>query len=220
MKTVTPDERRRRIGGVCLLAAPVVLLAADVMRAGAGLRHEWPIPAKLSFALFVPAILALVHLLRERADRTGLLGGGLALVGCLAGASIVTATKIMTSLEDASLGEPATRAVEAAMLAGGVPQYLFLYPLPGLAFPAGLLVLSFGLLRAGVVPAPAAVLLALGAVLFPVGRIGGIEAAVLASSVALTASMGWIGWRVLNRATPDWEQTTAPASALLEEVPA
>jgi hypothetical protein len=100
-----------------------------------------------------------------------------------------------------------------------VPTFLFLFPLPGLAFPAGLLVLSFGLLRAKAAPGAAAWLLALGAVLFPVGRIPGIEPAILASSVALSASMGWIGWRILKREAPAWEHA-APAGALGDELTA
>ena len=220
MKTSTAaDERRRKIGGVCLVAAPLLLLAGDLLRAGAGLRYESLIVMKLSFAFFVAAVLALVHLLRERSDRTGLAGGALTLVGCLAGSGIVTAAMIGVSLETAALGEPTLSAVEEAMRAGGVPAFLFMFPLPGLAFPAGLLVLSAGLLRAKVMPAPAAALLALGALLFPVGRIGEFEPAVLASSAALSASMGWIGWRVLRRAAPAWEQV-APAGALAEELTA
>jgi len=220
MKTSTAaDERRRKIGGACLLAAPLVLLAGDSMRAGAGLRYESLVLMKLSFALFVAAVLALVHLLRERADRTGLAGGALAIVGCLSGSGIVTAAMIGVSLESAALGEPVERAVEEAMRAGGVPAFLFLFPLPGLAFPAGLLVLSVGLLRAKAAPVPAAVLLAVGALLFPVGRIGGIEPAVLASSVAISASMGWMGWRIIKREAPGWERV-APAGALGDELTA
>lgn len=220
MKTSTAaDERRRKIGGACLVAAPLILLAGDVMRAGAGLRYESIVMMKLSFALFAGAVIALVHMLRERADRTGLAGGALALVGCLSATGIVTAHMIGLSLESASLGEPVERAIQGAMEAGGVPAFLFLFPLPGLAFPAGLLVLSFGLLRAKAAPAPAALLLAAGALLFPVGRIGAIEPAVLASSVALAASMAWMGWRVLRREAPAWEQTRA-ARSLGEELTA
>jgi hypothetical protein len=220
MKTSTAaDERRRKIGGACLLAAPLLLLAGDLMRAGAGLRYESLIVMKLSFAFFVAAVLALVHLLRDGADRTGLAGGALAIVGCLAGSGIVTAAMIRLSLETASLGEPTLRAVEDAMQQSGVPTFVYLFPLSGLAFSAGLLVLSVGLLRSGVVPAPSAVLLAVGALLFPSGRIPGIEPAVLASSVALAASMGWIGWRILKRAAPSREQTRT-AGTLGDELPA
>jgi len=220
MKTSTAaDERRRKIGGACLVAAPLILLAGDAMRAGAGLRYESLVMMKLSFAVFVGAFLALVHLLRERADRTGLAGGALAIVGCLSGSGIVTATMIRGSLEAAALGEPVSRAIENAMREGGVPSFLFMFPLPGLAFPAGLLVLSAGLLRAKAAPAPAALLLALSGVLFPVGRIPGIEPAILASGVALSASMGWIGWRILTRTAPGWEQTRT-AGALGEELTA
>lgn len=130
-------NRGRIIAGVCLIAAPLVMLTGDVLRIAAELIHPAYVALKLSFAFFVPAVLALVHLLGRRADRIGLLGGGLAVVGCLAGSGIVTASSIVHSLESASLDAPSMQAIERAMRDGGVAGLVLMYPLPGLAFPAG-----------------------------------------------------------------------------------
>lgn len=212
MATSPATELRRKGAGLCLIAAPALMLCADALRIGAGMTYTWLVLLKLSFAFFVAAILALVHLLRPHADRTGLAGGALGVVGCLAGASIVTTAMITWSLETAALGEPAARAVEAAMQKGGVAPFVLLYPLPGLAFPAGLLVLGFGLLRARVTTPLVALLLALGAVLFPIGRIGSLDAAVLASGLSLTVAMGIIGRQVLKWSAAEWNSVPARGS--------
>lgn len=168
------------------------------MRYAAGRIYIYLFLLKLSFAVFVPAILAIVHLLSKRCDRTGLLGGALALIGCLAGSGIVTASLIEWSLESAAFDESVIKAIESALLAGGVREYVLMYPLPGLAFPAGLVILSLGLFRSKITSNWLPFLLALGAILFPVGRIGGSAFAVIACGAALSLAMGAIGWKILN----------------------
>lgn len=209
MKAQPATELRRKIAAACLLAAPLTMLAGDALRFGAGAMHAWLVLLKLSFALFAGAALALVHLASRRADRAGLVGGGLTIVGCLAGAGIITASAIDMSIESAALGEAATSALEAAFRADGVGGLVIFYPLPGLAFPAGLLVLSYALFRARVVSPLTMATLALGAVLFPVGRIGGFAAAVIASGLALSVALSLVGLKVINWTADEWEQLPA-----------
>ena len=204
MKAQPTIELKRKGAAVCLLAAPLLMLAGDALRYWAGARHTWLVMLKLSFAFFVGAALAAVHLTSERADRTRLVGGALAVVGCLAASGIVTANAVLGTVETAGLEESAMRLVEAAFQRDGVGGYIFLYPLPGLAFPAGFLVLSYALLRARVVAPPAAVALALGALLFPVGRIGGFEWAVIGSGVGMSVGLGLVALRVLGMSTDEW----------------
>lgn len=190
MRGRTTDELRRKGAAFCLLAAPLLMLAGDALHVFAGMRWAWAVMFKLSFAFFVGAALAAARLTGERAGVAGLVGAALVVVGALAGASIVTANAVLGSVESAALGEAAGRAIEAAFARDGVGGYLFLYPLPGLAFPAGFLVLAYALWRGRVVsPAPAAALAA-GALLFPVGRIGGVEWAVIASGAGMTLGLG------------------------------
>ena len=198
MKAETADDIRRRGAAVCLLAAPALMLAGDALRYWAGAQRAWLVMFKLSFAFFVGAALGMVGLTRGRADGAGLLGGALAVVGCLAGSGILTASAIYQSFDAAALGEAAERAAAAAFVRDAVQRYIFHFPLPGLAFPAGFLVLAYGLLRARAVAPVAALLLALGALLFPVGRIGHIEAAVMGSGLALTLGMSLTALRLLG----------------------
>lgn len=198
MREQTADEIKRRGAALCLFGAPALMLAGDALRHWAGMEWAWLVMFKLAFPLFVGAALGLVSLTRGRADGAGLLGGALAVVGCLAGSGIVTAHAVLGPVESAGLDEAATRAVEAAMMKSGVGGYVLLYPLPGLAFPAGFLVLAYALLRSRAASAAAAPLVALGALLFPVGRIGGVEAAVIGSGLALTLGMSLTALRLLG----------------------
>jgi hypothetical protein len=204
MKAQPAIELRRKGAAVCLLAAPLLMLAGDVLRYWTGAHRAWLVMVKFSFALFVGAALAVVHLTRNRADRTGLAGGALAVVGCLAGSGIVTANAIYGSINGAGLEETAMRAIEAALRADGIYSYLFLYPLPGLAFPVGFLVLSYALVRAQVVAAAAVGALALGALLFPVGRIGGFEWAVMGSGFGMSVGLTLVALRVLGMSAGEW----------------
>lgn len=204
MKSQPAIELRRKGAAVCLLAAPLLMLTGDALRLWAGVWGAGQFSLKLSFAFFVGAALAAVHLTSARADRVGLVGGALAVVGSLAASGIVTANAIYRSVDGAGLSEPAMRAVEDAFRRDDVFSYIFLYPLPGLAFPAGFLVLAFALWRARVVSPLAAGALALGALLFPVGRIGGVEWAVMCSGVGMSVGLGLVALRVLGMSAGEW----------------
>jgi hypothetical protein len=189
---------RRKVAGVSLIVAPVLLLASSLLRFVLGLPFEWYLTMKLSFFFFALAALGLVHLLRGRADGSGHVGGALALAGCLSGASIVTASYVL---------EPMQGRVPEEQLAS---LYLTIVnsPLPGLFFPIGMLILAVALFRKRVVPLWAGLLFAAGAILFPVGRIPGLAWAIFACDVLLTLSLGYIGWRVLGMPVEGWEHGT------------
>ncbi|MET0647732.1 MAG: hypothetical protein ABW208_14040 [Pyrinomonadaceae bacterium] len=217
MKEETAADIKRRGAALCLFAAPALMLAGDALRYWAGAQRAWLVMLKLSFALFVGAALGVVGLTRGRANGAGLLGGALVVVGCLAGSGIVTANAIFQSFDAAALGDAAEGAFTASMTRDGVQMYMFLYPLPGLAFPVGFLVLAYALLRARVVSPAAALLVGLGALLFPVGRIGGIEAAVMSSGIAFTLGMAPVALRLLGLSTTEWLRPNE-AGALREGV--
>lgn len=206
MNTSPVSNLRRRVAGLSLVAGPALLLLSSVLRFGLGLFYEWYLTMKTSFFFFALAALGLVHLLRGRADGSGHVGGALTLAGCLSGASIVTAAYAFPQFEG---------RVPAAELQG---LYLTVVntPLPGLFFPAGLLVLAVALWRKRVVPAWAGVLFALGAVLFPVGRVFGLAWACLACDTLLTVSMGYIGLRLLGQTAGEWEGAAAERPQVIE----
>lgn len=219
MRAQPAIELRRAGAAACLLAAPLLMLTGDALRIWAGAHHTSLVTFKLSFTLFVGAALAVVRLTSERADRTGLVGGALAVVGCLAGSGILTANAVLGTIDAAGLDAAATQAIEAAMKTSGVGGYVLLYPLPGLAFPVGFLVLAYALLRARVVSASAALALALGALLFPVGRIGGLDWAVIASGVGMSVGLGMTALRVTGTSAGEWARVHASAPSASELSP-
>jgi hypothetical protein len=211
MKAETADDIRRRGAALCLLAAPALMLAGDALRYWAGMEWAWLVMFKLAFALFVGAALGLVSLTRGRADGAGLVGGALAVVGCLAGSGILTANAVLGPVEGAALDEAARQTLTAAFTESGAGAYVIFYPLPALAFPAGFLVLAYALLRSRVVSPAAALLVALGAVLFPVGRIGHVEAAVMGSGLAFTLGMALTAFRLPGLSKGTTLENQAPA---------
>ena len=204
MNTLPAADLRRKIAGVCLIAAPVLLLGSTVLRFGFGRFFTWYLTMKLSFFFFAVGVLGLMHLLRGRADGSAHVGGGLALAGCLSGASIVTAAYILTKVAKLVPKEEA----------GSLFLTVANSPLPGFFFPVGLLVLAVALWRKKVVPAWAALLFAVGAVLFPVGRAAGLIWAVWACDVLLTVSLGAIGLMVLRWTVEEWSGSPAPGVAV------
>jgi hypothetical protein len=209
MNTSPAANLRRRAAGVSLIAAPALLLTSSVLRFVFGLSFEWYLTMKLSFFFFAVAALGLVHLLRGRADGSGHVGGAMALAGCLSGASIVTMAYIFEVFQG-RLPEAEAQSLYVRLVNS---------PLPGLLFPVGLLILAVALFRKKEVALWAGLLLAAGAILFPVGRIRGLAWAVFACDVLLTVSLGYIGARVLTMTPAEWERgaeaKAEPAAAVV-----
>ena len=96
---------RKQVAGVCMMAAPALLLAgviihpetgtseSSMVAAAAGDPDAWYAAHLLilgSLVLAVPATLGFMHMLREREVAWGHVGGGLALLGIVAYVGIVT----------------------------------------------------------------------------------------------------------------------------------
>ena len=108
---------RRLVAGFCLIAAPVVLLVGAMLHPQskeAAAQHIAVVadnPGRyyaahaiilVGLALFLPAILGLMHLLRERATTFAHLGGGLAMIGVLGATAVVAVDGIVIS----QMGQP------------------------------------------------------------------------------------------------------------------
>src|SRR4051794_34018574 len=105
------DHTHKTIAGVCLIAAPLLLLVEIVidpltdtgsevamLRDTAAHPDRFYIATLLSFAAmvaFVPATLGLMHMLRERSPRLALAGGGLALLGVMTIAALFVGSSLM-----------------------------------------------------------------------------------------------------------------------------
>lgn len=188
----TALARRRRIGGACLVLAPLVMLVADAVGVlgGDDAFWAWSVGMWISVLLFLGAILEVVHQLAPRADRLGLVFGSLAIVGLFTSATMQGVFRVRYVLEGTGAQEP-SELVTPIVLATSIA--------PGILFPASLLVLAIGLGKTRVLGWIPAIALALGAILFPVGRfiVGDLRISVASDLLMLLAlaPLGLRSWR-------------------------
>jgi hypothetical protein len=190
--------RRRRIGGACLLLAPLVMLVADTIGVlgGDDAFWAWSIGMWISLLLFLAAILEVVHQLAHRADRFGLAFGSLAIVGLFTAATMQGVFRVQAVLQGNGQEDLA-----AGM--GDIPIVMATSIAPGILFPLSLLVLAIGLGWSRVLGWGAAGALALGAILFPVGRfiIGDLRISVASDALMLVGllPLALRAWRAGQR---------------------
>ena len=180
-----------RLAGLCAMLAPLPLLAGDVMQVVGGFGFEWTLALWLSFVLFVPAVFGVAYLVARSGSRLGLWGGAAAFVGCMAGASMQVLFRVWAVLDEA--GSP-----ETIGLLQGSRKLIVSTQMIGILFPLGLLLLAASIYRSRAASPLVALLLAAGAILFPVGRIIGVTFALLGSDVLLLAAFIMIGGRLLS----------------------
>lgn len=211
-----PHRFRKTVAGTCMLVSPALALVGFIVSPGfhsgagsqlatvAAHRDQWFISELLillSLIALVPAILGLMHMVREREVAFGHLGGALALVGTLAavGATAIgfvvwqmTATPAMADLLNRVQDTTGT---------------FVLFFLGVFCLTVGLVALSVGLVRAHAVHPAAAGLVALGAIAAGVGFAASAAWLLIAGYAALLLGLGSIGQRVLNETVEDWEHT-------------
>ncbi len=219
--TMDSHHLRKMVAGVCLTLAPILLLASavtspklhidggDQLAFIAAHADRWYISQVLSLAalaLLVPAVMGLIHMLRERQVMAGFAGGGLTLLGILAaiaatGMALVFWQMAKPGLDGAQMTALANRLTDST----GILLVVFL---PTLLIAIGMMVLAFGLYRARAVPEFAALALAVGAVAVTIGYgLAASIALVIAGSVVLLVGMLPIGWGVLMESDEAWEHT-------------
>ena len=165
MSTLSNAHRfRKTVAGWCMIGAPALFLAGSIvspkldtnegalLTSAANHLDRWYLSAVLGFAgfvLFLPAVLGLMHMLRERGAVYGHVGGALALLGMAA--AFANAGLAFVVWQMARGGD---RAQMTALLhridhtAGSALPLLFL----SLALVVGLIVLAWGLTRVHAAP--------------------------------------------------------------------
>lgn len=179
-----------KIAGVCSIIAPLVLIAGDLLMFAGGLMFEWTITLWLAFVLLIPAVFGLTFILFENGSRLALIGGISTFVGLTAGASMQTLFRVYAVL----IERGAEQTVE---LLRGTFKLVAATQMIGIFFPVGLLLLAGSLFRNKIFHPALPFLFALAAILFPIGRIAGVAAAVFASGFLLFAAFGLVGWQIL-----------------------
>lgn len=153
--------------------------------------------APIHMALLVGSVLGITQLLRGKADRTGLVGGVLVVIGWAVGIRILALGQLESLLESGVTKVPAdalSKMFEAAPIV-----WVSIVPM-GLLFPIGLIILGLTIVFATPIPRAIGALLAIGGALFPIGRIAAIPWALVACDVVLGAALALIGWQILKRA--------------------
>jgi hypothetical protein len=211
---------RRLVAGFCMVGSPLFLLAAAIVHPGsetdeaaqlaviAGNLDAWyaaHVLALISIVLAVPAVLGLMHMLREREVTLGHIGAGLALLGLLAFTGLVAITgfagwQMGAAGSSAEMGALLERINETAGVF--VPFYAgsFLLAL-------GMIALALGLYRAHAVQWWMALFVALAAVLVVIAGPVASNTVLVAGAAFLLVGLGSIGRVVLTESDEDWEHT-------------
>jgi hypothetical protein len=213
---------RKTVAGWCMIGAPLLLVigmivhpetksdVGDQLAVISANMDEWyAAHLIIAFALvfFVPAVLGLMHMLREREVAYGHLGGGLALVGLLATTGIVAMEGFVGWQAGAASGSDAaamTALFERVTETTGIvlPFFVMSY-----AFMVGMLFLAAGLYRAHAVQSWTAAMLGIGSIVLAVGLTMPEDVVSIIGAGILLVGFFQVGRLVLTESDEDWEHT-------------
>lgn len=221
LKIWDADNFRRTLAGLCLIAAPLVLLVALLVHPGEGegglVQTISDNPGRveisnlliiISSVLFVPGLLGILRLIRERGVTLAHVGVGLALIGVLghavwAGFQIVLVGMVEGGIDQAQL----SRMVESGPPNAGFVVVMLMFLL---GFFLGVVVLAASLWRSHVVPRLAPICILAAAVWDFVPFWGGAVAEATGSALALIG-FGVISLKMLAMSDADWREGRAPS---------
>ncbi|NRQ35888.1 hypothetical protein HII36_29230 [Nonomuraea sp. NN258] len=214
-----PDTFRRVVAGIALFAWPVLEFLAfftsppgaehdpAIFRANAtrvqvsGLLYVWAALA------LIPVVLALAHLLRERAPRASGIGAALGLIGAGCGLTLFT-----TDFYDLALAQSLSDAQATAVIkqANGLWGFVYGMLLPGFLLHLGLVTLLVTVAVVKIAPwwVPVA---ALAGTVVPFVTMQQAPAVQSIGSLLHLLAYGWLGLHVLRMTDADWRGTTRPA---------
>jgi hypothetical protein len=217
-KLSDPRSFSKLVAGLSLIGAPLLLLLSAVCmpavksheRAQVAVIAAHPeryylfaILILASSILMVPALLGLMHLVRERAPRWGIIGGSLSILGALVAIADCGGQLVIWQM--------GARGADPAQMAALLKRYddalgsSLPFTIGGLAVVVGAVVLGIGLYRARSAPAWAAAGLPVGMVLNVAGFASGSIPVLVVSGAVLLVALGSVGLRVLRSSDEQWE---------------
>jgi hypothetical protein len=218
MRVSDSQHFRKTVAGVCMVLAPLMVLVAFAisppletsatkqLAAASGHVDRFYISTVAAFvglALFLGAILGLIHMMRERGTAYGHIGGALACIGLL-----FTMAGFSGQLMIWLMAKDGVTASDANLLhrfihSGGVAPFMIV----GYLLAVGLVVMAVGLYSARLVDWWMAALVAVGPVLVEVAfPAHALWMAIVGASFMLVG-LGSIGLMVLGETDTDWEHT-------------
>ena len=186
-------NKYKKIIGIALIGAPLLMLLADANWLVFGhLESFWfgSVTMWLSFYLFVGLIIGLYHLSNQ--SKLALAGTMIAIFGVLAGATIMGLDRVGWAMHEIGLGNEVSRTVSH-------PRVFFTSRFVGLTFPIGLILLSISLYKAKVLNLMWMLILIIGIILFPVGRIVVGFVANVPGDLIMLFIYGKLGINLLNK---------------------
>jgi hypothetical protein len=202
-----------------MVVAPLVLLVSMVIHPASSMNEAtqvatiqdnldaWYVAhllALISIALMVPALLGLMHMLREREVAFGHVGGGLAMLGLLAFAGIVGMELAMWQMAAAGSTREAVALLERLNSTAGI---VIPFAFVSFGFALGLACLAAGLYRARAAQSWMAISTAAGAVLFGFAIGTTMNWLAVVAAAFLVVGLGSIGRMVLRETDEAWEHT-------------
>jgi hypothetical protein len=210
---------RKMVAGCCMVLAPLVLLGAEIVHPEektdgsdqlavvANNLDQWYVAhllAALAIVLMVPAVLGLMHMLREREVAYGHVGGGLAILGLLAVAAIVGMEIVMWQMGTVGANPQMSALADRLTDTTGIIVPFFVV---AFGFMLGLICLAIGLYRAKVVQSWMSLFLIVAAVGFGVEFSAASNVFGIVAAAFLLVGLGSIGRMVLAETDEDWEHT-------------
>ena len=215
---------RKMVAGLCMMLAPLLVLvgeifhpeiksdAAEQFGVVAANADEWAMAHVFLFAgavLAVPAVLGLMHMLRERQVAFGHVGGGMAMVGLMAVAGVIGIEMTLWQMAEGSRAEMVALLERMTDATAIVVPFFVLSLFTGL----GLAVLGMGLYRARAVQSWMAGCVAAAGILFVVEALSYTSVFGVVAAALLTVGLGSIGWMVWRESDDAWEHTPAASAA-------
>ena len=181
---------RKMVAGFCMVFAPLCMLVGFLVDPDAEYAFLFA-----GTVLMVPAMLGLMHMMREREVAFGHLGGGLSLIGLMGTAALI----------GMDVGG-STDLVDRVDHISGVATWMFV---AAMGFGLGSAMLGAGAFRAHAVPAWAAACLMVGGVAFDVAMIASSAGIAIAAAAAMVAALATTGLTVWRESDEAWEHTPA-----------
>ncbi len=210
---------RKMLAGACMVVAPFVLLVAMVIHPASDMDEAtqvatiadnldaWYVAhllALVSIAVMVPAVLGLMHMLRERQVALGHVGGGLAILGLLALTGLVAMELVLWQMAGAGSTAQTVALLERLNETAGI---VIPFVLLSFGFSLGMATLAVGLYRARAVQSWMAVFVAVGAILFGFAVATAMNWLAIVAAAFLVVGLGAIGRMVLRETDEAWEHT-------------
>ncbi len=213
------DDSRRTLAGLCLILAPLVLALAQLIHPGQGedgfvqtmADNPGGVEAAsllviLSSVLFVPALVGLLRLMRDRGSVLGHLGIGLALIGVIGHAVWAGFEIVLVWMANSEINRSQLSAVVDGGPSSGIGFTIILLMFMA-GFFLGLIFLAAGLWRSGNVPRWAAACIFVGPLFdfLPIENEAVYETVFAIGLSLFVIGFGVIGLRMMSR--PDAERS-------------